>query len=367
MRLAAAFVGACLFAGVPATAEVTVHALFSDHAVLQRATAVPVWGTAAPGVVVTVGFAGQVRRATADASGNWRVVLDAMPASAEPRELTVSSGSDRLVRTDVVVGEVWLASGQSNMRSPLFAAHNADQVLPHAVDSGLRFFTVPLRTAVEPQRHVSAAWTPTTPEAARDFSAVAYFFASELRRTLGVPVGVIAAASWRIPLIRDPAKGEAPMKSPALKAGLIGAGIVLLLNLIGIVPVIGCIGLPLEMIAYVAIGAMAAFWIALRREVGRAAGQGALAGLIAGAASGILRAILTPLSMQLSGGTSAILSQVPAESLRQLEQAGIDPNVIFGGGTMAGLMLVCCLPLGLLLGAGLARLGGVIFAAAKPE
>ena len=157
------------------------------------------------------------------------------------------------------------------------------------------------------------------------------------------------------------------MKSPALKAGLIGAAIVLVLNLIGIIPVIGCIGLPLELVAYGVIGALAALWMMPRREAGRAAGQGALAGLIAAAVSGVVRAILTPISMQLSGGTSAILSQVPPESLQALQQAGIDPNVIFGGGTMAGLVLVCCLPLGLMLGAGLGALGGLIFAAAKPE
>ena len=157
------------------------------------------------------------------------------------------------------------------------------------------------------------------------------------------------------------------MKSPALKAGLIGAAIVLVLNLVGIIPVIGCIGLPLELIAYIAIGALAGFWMVPPRATGRAAGQGALAGLIAGIASGIIRAILTPLSMKLSGGTSAMLSQLPPESLQQLQQAGLDPNVIFGGGTMAGLALVCCLPLGLLLGAGLGALGGLIFAAAKPE
>ena len=157
------------------------------------------------------------------------------------------------------------------------------------------------------------------------------------------------------------------MKSPALKAGLIGTAIVLVLNLVGIVPVIGCIGFPLEMIAYIAIGALAGFWVVPPRATGRAAGQGALAGLIAGAASGIFSTILTPLSMKLAGGTSAMLSQFPPESLRQLQQAGLDPNVIFSGGTMAALALVCCLPIGLLLGAGLGALGGLIFAAAKPE
>ena len=157
------------------------------------------------------------------------------------------------------------------------------------------------------------------------------------------------------------------MKSPTVIAGLIGAVIVLVLNLVGIIPVVGCIGLPLELLAYIAIGVLAGFWVVPPRATGRAAGQGALAGLIAGVASGVIRTILTLLSMRMSGGTSAMLSQLPPESLQQLQQAGLDPNVIFGGGTMAILVLVCCLPVGLLLGAGLGALGGLIFAAAKPE
>ena len=105
------------------------------------------------------------------------------------------------------------------------------------------------------------------------------------------------------------------MKRPALKAGLIGAAIVLVLNLIGIIPVIGCIGLPLELVAYGIIGAVATVWVTPRREAGRAAGQGALAGLIAATVSGVVRAILTPISMpNCPGGTSAMFSQVPPSS-----------------------------------------------------
>ena len=90
------------------------------------------------------------------------------------------------------------------------------------------------------------------------------------------------------------------MKSPALKAGLIGAGIVLVLNLVGIIPVIGCVGLPLELVAYGVIGTLAALWMTPRHAAGRTAGQGTLAG-VAAAVSGVVRAILTPVSMQLSG------------------------------------------------------------------
>jgi len=157
------------------------------------------------------------------------------------------------------------------------------------------------------------------------------------------------------------------MKSPALKAGLVGAVVVVVLNVIGLIPALSCISLPLELIAYVAIGALAGFWMTPRRETRRAAGQGALAGLLAGAVSGVIRAILTPLSLNQTGGTQALLSQVPPESLQALQQAGIDPNTLFAGGTIATLTLLCCLPLGLLLGAGLGALGGLIFASAKPE
>jgi hypothetical protein len=157
------------------------------------------------------------------------------------------------------------------------------------------------------------------------------------------------------------------MKNPALRAGLIGAGIMLFLNLVGLIPVIGCVALPLELVAYVAIGALAAFWVMPPRVPGRGAGQGALAGLLVAVVSGIVRAVLAPLSLSLSGGTQTLINQLPPQSLDALQQAGIDPNALFGGGTMAGLMLVCCLPLGLLLGAGLGALGGLIFASAKPE
>src|ERR1041385_979928 len=94
-----------------------LHPLFCDHAVLQRAAAVPVWGWTQPGARVTVSFAGQTRTAVADAGGKWMVRLKPMPASAEPRTLRVSSsaGPEPVSVTDVLVGDVWLCSGQSNM------------------------------------------------------------------------------------------------------------------------------------------------------------------------------------------------------------------------------------------------------------
>ncbi len=157
------------------------------------------------------------------------------------------------------------------------------------------------------------------------------------------------------------------MKHPGVRAGLIGGIAAVLLNLMGLISVLACIGLPLELLAYVAAGALAAYWLPPRRETGRAAGQGAIAGLLAGLIGAITRTLLTPLSLAVSGGSQALISQLPPESLRALTDAGLDPALLFNSGTLAGVTALCCLPTGLLIGAGLGALGGLIFAAAKPE
>ncbi len=154
---------------------------------------------------------------------------------------------------------------------------------------------------------------------------------------------------------------------PFLKAGLIGGAILVVISLLSLIPVLGCVSLPLVLIGYLVVGALAAHYMSPRRETGRAAGQGALAGLIASLISGIVQTVLTPLGFSMSGGAEMLVAQLPAETLQQLQQAGIDPNVLFSGATMAGVSLLCCLPVSLLIGAGLGALGGVIYAAAKPE
>lgn len=156
--------------------------VLSDHMILQRNAAVSIWGQADAGEKVIVTFAGQSRIATADRNGRWLVKLDAMPASAEPRELIITGGSSSIKIADVLVGDVWLAGGQSNMGSPLNSAHNATEVLPKAQDPSLRFFRVKTKTAAEPQADCTGKWEASTPEAAKNFSAVAYFFAEDIRR-----------------------------------------------------------------------------------------------------------------------------------------------------------------------------------------
>lgn len=157
------------------------------------------------------------------------------------------------------------------------------------------------------------------------------------------------------------------MSRPFLKAGLIGGLILLIFELLSLIPILGCLSLPLMLIGYVVTGALAGYWLPPRREAGPAAGQGALAGLIAGAISGLLQVVLTPLSVALSGGAETLVAQLPADALAQLQQAGIDPNALFGAGTFAGIALLCCFPASLLIGAALGALGGLVLAAAKPE
>ena len=154
---------------------------------------VAVWGTADAGEEATVTFAGQSKSATADAAGKWAVKLDAIETSAEPRELVVRGATSTLKIQDVLVGEVWLAGGQSNMGFGLSSAHNAAEALAHADDGQLRLFKVPLKTAVEPQADTAGQWAVSSAESAKGFSAVAWFFARELRQTQKCPVGVIAA------------------------------------------------------------------------------------------------------------------------------------------------------------------------------
>ena len=182
---------ACLLLPLLARSEVKLPAVFTDHMVLQRDTSVPVWGWAKEGEEVAVEFAGQKKSAKTDANGKWLVKLEPLAVSEESRELKIGEH----VIKDVLVGEVWLASGQSNMGFPLSSAHNAEQALAAAGDPLLRFFSVQNATAAEPQNDLHGKWELSDPNTAKSFSAVAYFFARELRTKLGVPVAILHS-SW---------------------------------------------------------------------------------------------------------------------------------------------------------------------------
>lgn len=191
--------GSCLlFSQIVASAAVTLPKVFADHMVLQREQPVSVWGWADPGEKVTVEFAGQSKSATADATGKWTVTLDAMPASAEPRSLVVKSAAithHPLTISDVLVGEVWLCSGQSNMEWTMNATHEAKTDIPAANFPLIRHFGVPKTTAATTQKDVNGSWKVCSPATVPGFTGVGYFFALELHRTLNVPVGLLHS-SW---------------------------------------------------------------------------------------------------------------------------------------------------------------------------
>jgi sialate O-acetylesterase len=187
--------------------------LFSDHMVLQRDSEVRVWGWADPGEKISVSLAGQTKESSADGGGHWKVVLPAMPAGG-PFVLRVR-GKKTLVYRDVMFGEVWVASGQSNMTFALSGATGAAEEIPKANYEEIRFFTVSQKDSLTPQTDTAPAeWVVCSAETAKIFSAVSYFFARDLHKMLGVPVGVIvsavpgtAAEEWTDPdsLRREPA------------------------------------------------------------------------------------------------------------------------------------------------------------------
>jgi hypothetical protein len=153
--------------------------------------------------------------------------------------------------------------------------------------------------------------------------------------------------------------------SPWLKAGLIGAAVVVVLNLLGIIPCVGLITCFLVLLAYVGIGVLAAYWLPPIRTAGAGAGQGALAALVAALIGGIVQTIVATIQMAVTD-TAAILSQIPAETMQQLEEAGVDPALFTGptAGVLAGS--VCCIG-GLILAAILGAIGGAVFAAIKSD
>jgi len=180
---------ACL-AALTTHAAVQMPSIFTDHMVLQRELPVPVWGKAAPGEDVTVEFAGQKKATKADANGRWMVKLDPLTANAEPQVLKAGN----VTIQDVLVGEVWLASGQSNMEWEMQMKPDSAADIPNATHPNLRLIEVPKTVALSPQDDVKTAWARSSPESAASFSAIGYYFGVRLQEELKVPVGIILSA-----------------------------------------------------------------------------------------------------------------------------------------------------------------------------
>ena len=178
----------------PATAELQLPGVFSDGAVLQRGMPVPIWGIAKPGERIRVAFAGQRKETTASKSGRWRINLEPIPASSEARELTITGEGKTLTIRNVLVGEVWLCSGQSNMAMKVSLARDYEQEKAASNLPLIRVHTVLNNPARKPVDDSPGSWTEAHPDAIGRFSATAFFFGRELHRKLGVPIGLIVAA-----------------------------------------------------------------------------------------------------------------------------------------------------------------------------
>ena len=177
-------------------ADLRIASVFSDHMILQREMPVPVWGEADPNEKLTITFNGQSVPAVANAEGKWTAKLASMPANAKPQSLVVTSNKEgrKLEVQDILVGEIWLASGQSNMEWEMQMKEDSKADIPNTKHPEIRLLQIPLVTAVTPQESVDAKWAQSSPESAASFSAVGYYFGLKLHQELKIPIGIIQSA-----------------------------------------------------------------------------------------------------------------------------------------------------------------------------
>ncbi len=171
-------------------AELKVPAIISDHMVLQQQQVNPIWGWDTPGTKITVTFAGQEYTSVAGVDGKWMVKLAAAPANAQPQTLVIQGTTRREVQ-DVLIGEVWMCSGQSNMGFVTGQDRKGDLEVAASRFPNVRLMKVPIRGTQELQTDFRGQWQPAAPESVRGFSAVGFFFGRYIHQVLGVPVGLI--------------------------------------------------------------------------------------------------------------------------------------------------------------------------------
>jgi sialate O-acetylesterase len=176
-----------------AAAEVQLPGIISDHMLLQRDQPVRIFGNAQPGEAVSVQFRGQTARALTDPLGRWEVWLQ--PLTGGPAAAMTIQGTNSITIADVLVGDVWVGSGQSNMQWPVRQADNPDAEIASANFPQLRLFSVPRKTSSVPVEDVDGRWVICSPESVKEFSAVLYFFGRQMHQDLEVPMGLIHS-SW---------------------------------------------------------------------------------------------------------------------------------------------------------------------------
>jgi sialate O-acetylesterase len=181
------------FAPLSAHADVVLNAVFTDHMILQRDMPVPIYGTAEPGEKVTVAFAGKENSVVAAKDGNWSVKLDAMKVSTTPAVMTVT-GKNKLTLNDILMGDIWICSGQSNMEWVLGACNRPDDLAQANVPM-IRLYQMRGTAAPTPRTEFNCLpWTPCTPESVKNFPAVGYYFGRKVLQETGVPIGLIRSA-----------------------------------------------------------------------------------------------------------------------------------------------------------------------------
>ena len=186
---------AILSTSLPSLADVTLPAVFSDQMVLQRDTPQHVWGTAEAGEKITVTFDQHSETVTAGADGNWLAGLPSMSADGGKTHKLTVKGNNEIVLKKILIGDVWIGSGQSNMEMQLSKTDNSKEFIADAKHSGIRLFHIPKVKAKEPAKDVKATWKECTPENIPNFSAVLYHFGKDLHKEVNVPMGLINS-SW---------------------------------------------------------------------------------------------------------------------------------------------------------------------------
>ncbi len=182
-----------IMAATPLRAEVKLHLLFTDNGILQRGVKAPVWGTTDKADAVTVKFADQSVSATPQ-GGKWKAELAPMEANATPRDLTVTQGDQTLTRKNVVVGDVWICGGQSNMQWAVNQCAGKEEAISASTNPNIRLFTVNRRGLPQPQTELDGgAWAEANPQSVPGFSAVGYYFGRDLEKAIKVPVGLISS------------------------------------------------------------------------------------------------------------------------------------------------------------------------------
>ncbi|MDO4558205.1 MAG: sialate O-acetylesterase [Planctomycetia bacterium] len=205
---------------ITTASAVTLPSVYTDHMVLQRGKPIAFRGHAHPGELVTITIGETKKEIRSDSFGDWKLNMPPMEATFEAFEVTVDGDrSDPIVLKDVLVGEVWLGSGQSNMEWRVKNSVNGGEEVATANDPCIRLFQIPLRASVRPQSTCDAKWEVCTPETVPEFSAVLYFFGRNLRKDLDVPVGLINTSWGGTPCeawIPEPYVYQDPINRPIL-------------------------------------------------------------------------------------------------------------------------------------------------------